>query len=272
MVFFVSITNMSYGIYQKGIIPNQNFSIYISYLFRWLLLFGFTSFACVLIYFEIGNKTINYKLIYLLLFESFISNISLLSRSLIFNLLSLIYGLYYYLNKLNLKNRLLFGLVLFSFILFFFNILSVNKIRDLKFYNENKISKIYNIQNLTVSKKKIESLFVTNSSINDLGNLFVKKTSAETVFKLIFDHNDNFILSVIHDMIYLFSNRWVGIDALMAVYSQRDYLNFDLMRQSLSEKFNKKEYSFFEKNFLKTTIDLEMKIWLTIIILLFFLV
>lgn len=255
VVFLVSITNIHYGIYQKGLIPNQNFSIYISYLFRWLLLFGFTSFACVLIYFEIGNKTVNYKLIYLLFFESFISNLSLLSRSVIFNFFSLIYGLFHYLNKLNSKNRILIGLVLFSFILFFLNILSVNKIRDFKFYNEKKISKIYNIQKLSVSKKKIESLFVTNSSINDLGNLFVKKTSTENVMDLIFHGDNNFISLGILDIIYLFSNRWVGIDAVMAVYSQRDYLNFDLMRQSLSEKFNKNEYSFFEKNFLKKTID-----------------
>ena len=72
---------------------------------------------------------------------------------------------------------------------------------------------------------------------------------------LIFHGDNNFISLGIHDIIYLFSNRWVGIDAVMAVYSQRDYLNFDLMRQSLSEKFNKNEYSFFEKNFLKKTID-----------------
>ena len=252
VVFLVSITNVYYGIYQKGLIPNQNFSIYISYLFRWLLLFGFTSFACILIYFEIGNKTINYKLIYLLLFESFISNVSLLSRSAIFNFISLIYGLFHYLDKTTLKKKFIFGLIIFSFVLFFLNILSVSKMRNFEYYKEKKISKIYDIQKFAEPKKEFSSLIVTNSSVNDLGNLFKKKTSNEKiVYDLISPSNKNFFTSNIFEIIYLFANRWVGIDAVMSVYSQKDYLNFDLIRESLNEKFVENSYSFFEKNFLK---------------------
>ena len=252
VIFLVSTTNVYYGIYQKGLIPNQNFSIYISYLFRWLLLFGFTSFACILLYFEVANKNINYKLIYLLFFESFISNLSLLSRSAIFNIISLIYGLFHYFNKIKLKNKLILGLMLFSIILFFLNILSVNKIRDLKFYGELKISKIYNIKKIVESKKEFESLLVTNSSMNDLANLFEQKTQYKiNIFDLISPSNNNFFTSNIYDILYLISNRWVGIDAVMAVYSQKDYLNFDMIRQSLNEKFDQNKYSFFEKNFLK---------------------
>ena len=254
VIFLVSTINVYYGIYQKGVIPNENFSIYISYLFRWLLLFGFTSFACILLYFEVANKNINYKLIYLLFFESFISNLSLLSRSAIFNLISLIYGLFHYLNKLKLKNKFILGLMLFSIILFFLNILSVNKIRDLKFYGELKISKIYNIKKFAESKKEFESLFVTNSSMNDLSNIFEKKTQDRiNIFDLIESshYNTNFFTSNLYDIIYLVTNRWVGIDAVMSVYSQKDHLNFDLIRQSLNEKFDQNTYSFFEKNFLK---------------------
>jgi hypothetical protein len=252
VVFLVSITNVYYGIYQKGLIPNQNFSIYISYLFRWLLLFGFTSFACILIYFEIGNKTINYKLIYLLFFESFISNISLLSRSAIFNLISLIYGLSNYLDKKILKKKFIFVLIIFSFVLFFLNVLSVNKMRDLEYYYEKKISKIYDILKFAEPKKEFESLIVTNSSVDDLGNLFAKKTFKEiNIFDLISPSNNNFFTSNIYDILYLLTNRWVGIDAVMAVYSQKDDLNFDLIRQSLDEKFKENSYSFFEKKFLK---------------------
>ena len=253
VVSLVTITNVYYGIYQKGLIPNQNFSIYISYLFRWLLLFGFTSFACILIYFEIGNKTINYKLIYLLLFESFISNVSLLSRSAIFNFISLIYGIFYYLDKTILKKKFISGLIIFSFVLFFLNILSVNKMRNFEYYNEKKISKIYDIRKFAEPKKEFESLIVTNSSINDLGNLFNAKKifKDKTVYDLVSPSNKNFLTSNIFEIIYLFANRWVGIDAVMSVYSQKDYLNFDLIRESLNEKFEENSYSFFEKNFLK---------------------
>lgn len=259
-VFFVSITNLYYGIYQKGITPNQNISIYISYVYRWLLLFGFTSFACILLYFEVGNKTINYKLIYLLFFESFISNLSLLSRSVIFNFISLIYGLFYYLSKINLKSKLVLGLILFSFILFFLNVLSVNKIRDLKFYDETKVSKISNIQKFTNSTKEFEYLLVTNLSIDDLSNLIAIRTSNKiNVFDLISPSNNNIITSNIYDILYLFSNRWVGIDAVMAVYSQKDNLNFDLIRHSLNEKFEQNKYSFFEKYFLKRSEEVKDK-------------
>ena len=253
-VFLVSITNIYFGIYQKGIIPNQDISIYISYLFRWLLLFGFTSFACILLYFEIANQNINYKLIYLLFFESFISNLSLLSRSVIFNFISFIYGLFYYLGKIKLKNKLIFGLILFSIILFFFNILSVNKIRDLKFYGKKKISKIYDIKKFNESEKEFENFLVTNSSVNDLSNLYSKKIKDKiNIFDLISSshYKTNFITVNLFDIIYLLTNRWVGIDAVMSVYAQKDYLNFDILKKSLNEKFEQYEYSFFEKNFLK---------------------
>ena len=48
---------------------------------------------------------------------------------------------------------------------------------------------------------------------------------------------------------YLAVNRWVGIDAVLAVTQNRDKLNFSLVKESWKENFIKDEPTFYEKTF-----------------------
>ena len=146
--------NIKYGIYQKGLIPNEDISIFISYIFRWLLLFGFTSFACILIFFELNNKIIDHKYLFIVFLESFISNLSLMSRSVIFNYMSFIYGIFVYFKKINIKKYFFYFIIIFLFILFFINIFFVNELRNLKYYKNSSYNfeKIFNY-NLNKSYK-----------------------------------------------------------------------------------------------------------------------
>ena len=48
---------------------------------------------------------------------------------------------------------------------------------------------------------------------------------------------------------YLIVNRWVGIDALMAVSSREDILGKNLFFKSFKEKFHKSKPTFYEMNF-----------------------
>lgn len=241
IVILVSYLNIHYGIYQKGLVSNENINIYVSYLVRWFLLFGFTSVSCILIYLEINNKVVNHKLVFLLFIESFISNLSLLSRSAIFNFISLIYGLFYYLKTINFKRKTFYILILFSLVLFFLNIFSVNKLRDEKYYKSS------NLQSNRIIYQNINYL---DNNFYLAGNFSLSELRGFNLFDLRNDNIFSFITKNIDDIKYLVTNRWVGIDALMAVSAQKKILSFDLIQKSFEEKFIEDEYSYFEKNFL----------------------
>ena len=237
VVLLVSFSNIYFGIYQKGLIPNENISIYISYLYRWLLLFGFTSATCIFLYYEISNQVLNYRLIFLLFLESFISNLSLLSRSAIFNFTSLLLGLFSYFKKNLFLMKIFKSLMLLSFLLFLLNIFSVNKIRDIKFYKNS---------NLTINEN-----FLNFNSSNLLGNDYLASNEKELdIFTLLKENRFQKFSTQIYNIIYLACNRWVGIDAVMAVSQKGNNLGFDTLKKSLNEKFETNKYSFFEKNFL----------------------
>ena len=237
IVLLISFSNIYFGIYQKGLIPNENVSIYISYLYRWLLLFGFTSATCIFLYYEINSQVLNYRLIFLLFLESFISNLSLLSRSAIFNFTSLLLGLFSYFKKNLFLMKILKFLMFLSFILFILNIYSVNKIRDIKFYKNS---------NLTINEN-----FLNFNNSNLLENDYLASNSQEiNIFDLLEQKKFKDFSIHIYNVIYLACNRWVGIDAVMAVSQKGNNLGFDYLKKSLNEKFETNEYSFFEKNFL----------------------
>ena len=165
-----------------------------SYLVRWFLLFGFTSISCVLIYFEINNKIVDHKIVFLLFIESFISNLSLLSRSVIFNFLSIICGLFYYLKTTNFKRRILYMFILFSLILFFLNILSVNKIREIKFYKESssQSNKIFN-----------ERFKLLDNNFYLVGNFTLSELKELNIFDLRNENRLSLFTKNIYDILYL---------------------------------------------------------------------
>ena len=237
IVVTVSSLNIKYGIYQKGLIPNEDISIFISYIFRWLLLFGFTSFACILIFFELNNKIIDHKYLFIVFLESFISNLSLMSRSVIFNYMSFIYGIFVYFKKINIKKYFFYFIIIFSFILFFINIFFVNELRNLKYY-KNSSYNFEKIFNYNLNKSYKNDYLVANFSSLDIKNFNI------------FQIQNKLQNNIFQDIGYLLLNRWVGIDALMAVSAQESNLGFDLIKESLDEKFVENEYSLFEKKFL----------------------
>ena len=51
------------------------------------------------------------------------------------------------------------------------------------------------------------------------------------------------------ELVYLAINRWVGIDAVMAINAKKEILGYDLMKKAFQEDFNRYEPSFYEKNF-----------------------
>ena len=84
--------NSKYLIYQKGHIPNQDINVLISYAFRWFWVVGFGSLTAIFLNFEIKSKKLKILNMFLLLLEIFITNLSILCRAMIFNLIFIVIG------------------------------------------------------------------------------------------------------------------------------------------------------------------------------------
>ena len=131
LVLTIVFTNFYLGIYQRGQISRTTLPYGLNGIFKWLLLFGLASFSAVILKCEITIKKFSYLIVILSLLESFLTNISMLSRGMILNMSALGYGIYLSITKIPLKITTRFVLIctLTFLILFASSILIVNKIR-----------------------------------------------------------------------------------------------------------------------------------------------
>ncbi len=223
IIFFLvtSLINFYFKIYQKGLIPIYEINFLISGTFKWLLLFGLSAFSATLIFLEF-NFFKKFFLIstIIILFETFATSSSMISRGMFFNAFALLYGIYKFSNKVNNPNN--FDYYLKSFllivILFYISVSSVNFIRANYFY----------------IGKSVE--FVNKKTINDLQNKDsnVKFSSASQLNS---------------EILFLIANRWVGIDAVMAVVAKKNILNIPFFISSFNERPSLDSNTFYETNF-----------------------
>ena len=214
LFLLIGFVNFYFKIYQKGLIPFYDLNFIMSGIVKWLLLFGLASFSAILIFWE----TINFKKIFfssfmIIIIEPFVSSISMLSRGMIFNSLSILFGFYKFSKKISIKININFYLKIISltFILFYISVISVNYLRINYFY-EGKSIKFVNENEYDANKKSDYSKF--NSEI-----------------------------------LYLAVNRWVGIDGVMAVISKKEILGTSFIKKSLSERLNVNQPTFYEQEF-----------------------
>ena len=140
ILFFITIavSNIYFGIYQRGSIPRTRLPLKLSAIYTWLLLFGLASFSALILEFEIKLKRkATYPVVILSLIESFFSNVSMLSRGMVFNIFALAIGTAKRLKSKSLSVRFRFmGLSLFLFVLLFIG--SLNIVNQLRFYYFSK--------------------------------------------------------------------------------------------------------------------------------------
>ena len=139
----------------------------------------------------------------------------MISRGMIFNSLSIIYGVYKFSKKIGkfLKIQFFIKMIIFCGILFYISIILVNEIRAKYFY---------------IGKSRIDTSKTINVSINKNSFNFLNNNS---------------------EIFYIATNRWVGIDAILAVVQNKDKLGAPLLREAFNESFQKKSPTFYEKNF-----------------------
>tara|TARA_R110002050_G_scaffold57423_3_gene128996 strand:+ start:135485 stop:136897 length:1413 start_codon:yes stop_codon:yes gene_type:complete len=152
----VAISNVFLGIYQRGTIPSTILPYGLSGVYKWLLLFGLATFSAIILKFErvLTNKT-SYLAVMLSLIESMVSNISLMSRGMILNVGSLMYGLIRdaKIHQINVKKRFLLSCTIIIVILFGSSVFAVNYIRASSFHDHNDDNNSRLIESATNSTK-----------------------------------------------------------------------------------------------------------------------
>jgi hypothetical protein len=220
-LFFFSIIifvfNIKFNIYEKGIVQNNDNDIinYSRNIIKWLLFFGLTSFSCYFLHYLLLKRKIYNFAIIVIIFENFLSNLSMLSRGMFINVLAVFYGIYkmneYY--KLHFKNKKIILVVFIAFALFIASVVLVNKMRFKSYYI------------LDGEKLKITSTIKHNS----------------TVLK------EPVLFSNFHLIYILVLNRFVGFDSLLALVQNKEKLSYDFLIESLKFKENTSDVTFFSK-------------------------
>jgi hypothetical protein len=207
IILSLGFLNFHFSFFQKGVIPKVGLPFGISNIFNWLLFFGFTSFFSILIFiFYLGNFRHKKNIIYLALLECFISSVSQLSRAMIFNGGSIIFGLYQALVKAGIEIRKsdILKLCLVLSILFILSLYVVSKLRQAK--------------NFPIGHQ-VHSYLPTLSSSSNV----IKMT--------------NDLIKELNQVLFLVSGRWVGIEGIMTIVSNPD-IGFSFFKRSFNEKFN----------------------------------
>jgi hypothetical protein len=217
LFFIVAVTNAYLGIYQRGSITRTTLPFGLNGVYKWLLMFGLASFSALILRFEFEiNKKTSFMVVILSLLESFVSNVSLLSRGMILNASALLYGVFTSLKLNSIKSSVRFFVATFLVFgaLFVSSVYMVNYLRT------------------TVYLDYLDS-YASDSSIGDssISELRMRETNAMTT--------------------PLFVDRWVGMEGVMAVSSYPN-LGWDLWKTAWKETYNENETSFYDNNVIES--------------------
>lgn len=133
LVAAVAVCNAWFGIYQRGMQAQLQLPFGLDGVFKWLLQFGFASIAAYIVRYEIARQDgVGWTAIAVPLFETFTSNVSLLSRGMILNAMAFAIGSWRLLSSLRLevKRRRLLAIVLVFLPLFAASVFIVNYLRN----------------------------------------------------------------------------------------------------------------------------------------------
>ena len=230
IIFFI---NSNFSFFQKGTVPDFIIPFGLNNIFKWLLMFGFSSFFSVIIYLEflIKKKNSNNILKFGFL-ENFFSSISSISRAMIFNSTAIFYGYYRLIELNNLK---------------------INKKKLTKYYS--LVCVLFLISLLIVSKIRQTNNFPIGHEVHNYLPT-VKNIKEDSIFEPVND-----LIQEVNQILFLIAGRWVGVDSLMAVQSI-DNKGLHLIYESLNEKFNYSN-SFYENKIKKSfyTYEREPKVY-----------
>lgn len=132
LVVFVGSSNIYLGIYQRGVLPQIRLPLGLNGIYTWLLMFGLATLSAVIIRLEmLQNQKCTVTVAGIGLFESFVSNTSMLSRGMLLNAGALLYGIATAVSKYSIviKIRSVFTMLVIFSVLFVSSVLIVNYLR-----------------------------------------------------------------------------------------------------------------------------------------------
>ncbi len=142
IVILVALSNVWFGIYQRGVVAQTVLPYGLSGIYKWLLQFGLASISALIIRFEIElNRNITFLSVMPALVEAFSSNVSLLSRGMILNAAGLGIGSLRLLSAMKIRPGFIrIAAVTISFaVLFVVSVLTVNYLRGTSYGNSPQI-------------------------------------------------------------------------------------------------------------------------------------
>lgn len=142
LISTVAVTNVYFGIYQRGTVPGSILPYGLNGIYKWLLQFGLASFSAVILKFEYTGEKTTYSVALISLVESFLSNISLLSRGMILNTSALVYGVLVGLKRYQIRSNFRFLMTCFIIfmVLFASSVVAVNYIRAINFSDSEHLT------------------------------------------------------------------------------------------------------------------------------------
>ena len=204
----INFINIYFNIYSKGLVNNE-IPNFIRSFFAWCFNYGISAMTAIYLFVDI--LIFKEKKFFLLgLFETFISNITIMSRAFFLTFVAYLKGLIDLMNRLKIKysNR---GIILLIFIISFFFVISFIFVEKLR--NKNYI----------IEKENNERILYSQSLVKVDKNFYKK-------------------------IIKIGVTRWVGIDGLLSV-TANDEKSFNLFFRALQEKPDYGQKSFYMKNF-----------------------
>jgi hypothetical protein len=241
IICIVFLLNVFFKIYQRGVIPHHGNFIF-SGSIKVLLLYGLTLCSAMILYVEsVIYKKIYFSSILISILEVFLSSISMLSRSMIFNISALFFALYKFSNKISMKIKFsfFFKIFLLTFIFFYISVILVNYLRINYFFIGADI----------VSYKEIIKLKMKDKSINTYDLIKKKDEYQKDDYYLVLDKKKNEKLYSFESFYSLIVRRWVGIESVIIINSKKNILGFNFLNESIKEEFDPHSSSFYEKNF-----------------------
>ena len=243
-VILVSFVNFYFRIYQKGLVPLEHYNFFFSGFIKILLLFGLTSLSSFILYFEIISlKKLSFITFFIVVIETLLSSVSMISRSMIFGIGALYFAMYKFTKNIKEHfNIIFFSKTLFLIIcLFYVSVVSSNFLRMAYFYIGVDKSLIQN--NLSTNQTNKKNFFI---------NEFLEKNQfivADKDHLITIEKQDLKNTISLNHFLSLATYRWVGIDGVMSVVSRGDILSFELLKKSFLDRFDITSSQFYEKTF-----------------------
>jgi len=243
LVVIIAVTNVIFGIYQRGTVPRAILPFGLSGVYTWLLLFGLASISTVILDCEFRTKNNPYLASIIGLLECFFSNTSMLSRGMILNGGSLIIGAIDNAKRrfidLGLRYQLVV-LVIFG-VLFLSSVFAVNYIRSYTMISSLDDAAVQHSKKLKSQAVKSK---VPKSKRLDSPELNVKPLDDSELKSIALQFS-------VKTSKPLMLDRWVGMEGIMAVSSYPG-LGWSLWKRAWQERYFHSGTSMYDLTFIKS--------------------